>query len=181
MFAVIECGLGPRSALEVIDAGEVRIEKISHIIRDCRWGIHDISRTELTDRGLPRFNMPLELGLFLGARRFGAGVQRRKSCLVLDRERFRYQEFVSDIAGQDISAHGDDPVRAMKGVRDWLAASRAGTRHPPGQASIAARHARFTAELPAICAATHRDAGELTFAELTDVVFFWLKRELGGT
>ncbi|MBV9537403.1 MAG: hypothetical protein JOY70_00570 [Acidisphaera sp.] len=121
VFAIFECGLRPRSALEVIDAGEVRFEKIARIVRGCRWGIHDISRTELTTSGLPRFNMPLELGLFLGAQRFGDGTQRRKSCLVLDREHYRYQKFVSDIAGQDIAVHGNDPAGAIRAVRDWLA------------------------------------------------------------
>ncbi len=89
VFAVFECGLIPRCAQEIYDAGQVRIEKIASLIRDCRWGIHDISRTDLNPRGLPRFNMPLELGLFLGAARFGSGPQTRKSCLVLDRERYR--------------------------------------------------------------------------------------------
>ncbi|MBW8302017.1 MAG: hypothetical protein K0M60_20690, partial [Hydrogenophaga sp.] len=54
---------------------------------------------------LPRFNMPLELGLFLGAKRYGDTVQKRKKCLVLDCERYRYQKFISDIAGQDIDSH----------------------------------------------------------------------------
>lgn len=176
IFAVFECGLRPRCALEVYDAGEVRIEKIARIVGDCRWGIHDISRTELNTHGLPRFNMPLELGLFLGARRFGTGAQARKSCLVLDREPFRYREFISDIAGQDIVAHGNDPVRAIKAVRDWLASSKAGIRHPPGAEAISKRCDRFTSELPAICAATERD--DLTFTELADAVSTWLRAEL---
>ncbi|MEK6375316.1 MAG: hypothetical protein AABO58_21790 [Acidobacteriota bacterium] len=72
VFAVHDCGYIARCALEVDDASEVRIEKIAKIIASCKFGIHDISRTEL-DAGtdLPRFNMPLELGLFLGAKRFG--------------------------------------------------------------------------------------------------------------
>ena len=69
VFAVFECGLNPRCAQEVYDAEEVRIEKIIALIRDCRWGIHDISRTDLNLRNLPRFNMPLEPGLFLDAKR----------------------------------------------------------------------------------------------------------------
>ena len=35
-FAVFECGLRPRCAREVYDAGEVRIQKIGRIIQDCR-------------------------------------------------------------------------------------------------------------------------------------------------
>jgi hypothetical protein len=59
--------------LEAYDSGDVRIEKILDIIDQCKLGIHDISRTELNEHSLPRFNMPLELGLFLGKRRVQKG------------------------------------------------------------------------------------------------------------
>jgi hypothetical protein len=99
VFAVHDCGYIARSALEVDDASQVRIEKIAVIIGACRFGIHDISRTELdTATALPRFNMPLELGMFLGAKRYGRAEQKQKSCLILDVERHRYQKFISDIA-----------------------------------------------------------------------------------
>jgi hypothetical protein len=85
VFAIHDCGYIARSALEAEDSAEVRMDKIAKIIKDCRYGIHDISRTEVgADTGLPRFTMPLELGL------------------ILDRARYRYQQFCSDIAGQDI-------------------------------------------------------------------------------
>lgn len=72
VFAVFDCGFLPRCALEIEDGGEERIRKIKRIIRECRYGIHDISRVELDSKSrLPRFNMPLELGLFLGARNTG--------------------------------------------------------------------------------------------------------------
>ena len=180
VFAVFECGLNPRCAQEVYDAGQVRIEKIAALVRDCRWGIHDISRTDLNARKLPRFNMPLELGLFLGAGRFGTGQQRNKSCLVLDREKFRYQEFISDIAGQDIAAHDNDPLRAIKAVRDWLAVSRAGMSKPAGAAAIGRRYARFSNDLPAICAQAELQPDELTFVEYADMASTWLKKDLGG-
>ena len=68
VFVVNACGYHVRCALESQDAGEVRMVKILRLIRECQFGIHDISRTELDPaNGLPRFNMPLELGLFLGA------------------------------------------------------------------------------------------------------------------
>ena len=92
VFAIYDCGFIARCALEEEDASEVRIDKIYNIIADCRYGIHDISRTELDrDSNLPRFNMPLELGIFLGAKKFGIEEQKRKKCLVLDREQYRYQ------------------------------------------------------------------------------------------
>ena len=66
VFCVIECGYEPRCAMEASDGGHVRVEKITRIIADCAFGVHDISRTELDRKScLPRFNMPFELGLFL--------------------------------------------------------------------------------------------------------------------
>jgi hypothetical protein len=107
--------------LEHDDASQVRLEKIYRLIGSSAFGIHDISRTELDgENRLPRFNMPLELGVFLGAKQFGTGRHRSKRCLVLDRERYRFQRFISDIAGQDIKAHGNSPEIVVRTVRDWL-------------------------------------------------------------
>jgi hypothetical protein len=100
VFAVYECGFIARSARESRDASQVRIDKIFRIISECRYGIHDISRTELDGISrLPRFNMPLELGMFLAAKYYGNKREREKVCLVLDREKHRYQKFCSDIGG----------------------------------------------------------------------------------
>jgi hypothetical protein len=109
VFAVTRSGFNARSALETDDASENRFGKIQRIVEECPYGIHDISRTEANgDPPLPRFNMPLELGLFLGAKRYGA--QRRKAVLVLDTEQYRYQRFISDLSGQDIHAHGGNQI-----------------------------------------------------------------------
>jgi hypothetical protein len=180
VFAVFECGLIPRSAQEVYDTGVIRIEKIESRIKDCRWGIHDISRTELNANNLPRFNMPLEPGLFLGARRYGRPPQDRKSCLVLDRDKHRYQAFISDIAGQDIAAHGNQPDRAIKAVRDWMTVSRPGARKPAGANAIRGRFDRFNAELPAICSRNQLEVVQLTFVEYADLAYIWLKTDLAG-
>lgn len=64
--------------------------------------------------------MPFELGLFLAAKKFGASPQDRKKILILDRTRYRYQKFLSDIGGQDIKAHGDGPENLVRIVRGWL-------------------------------------------------------------
>src|SRR3954470_8265087 len=62
VFAAFDCGYVPRCALEADDAGQVRIEKILAMIRGCRLGVHDVSRTELDGaHSLPRFNMPSNL------------------------------------------------------------------------------------------------------------------------
>jgi hypothetical protein len=80
---------------------------------------------------LPRFNMPLELGAFLGARRFRS-IKAKKVTLVLDTERYRYREFCSDISGQDIQAHNKNPLEAIKVVRNWLRSNNPDVAIPGG-------------------------------------------------
>lgn len=90
VFAVVRSGFKPRCALETDDSSQVRFDKICAIIEQCRFGIHDISKTEPdAGSGLPRFNMPLELGLFLAAKKFGSPRQKKKKCIIFDRAAYR--------------------------------------------------------------------------------------------
>ncbi|MGB6118567.1 MAG: hypothetical protein WBF87_10125 [Mesorhizobium sp.] len=133
-------------------------------------GIHDISRTELDPaNSLPRFNMPLELGLFLGAKRFGDTKQKRKRCLVLDTERYRYQKFMSDIAGQDIEGHAGEVEKLVDKVRSFLNNAKRGAPLPSGAAVFEA-YQRFQAELPDICAKLEIEQERLEFKDLVWVV-----------
>ena len=177
VFAVVLCGFRARCALEVDDGSQPRIEKIFSIIEHCRFGIHDLSRTEPDDVfQLPRFNMPLELGMFLGVKRCGGRQQRRKSCLVLDTERYRYQKFMSDIAGQDIQAHGCEERRAIVAVRNWL--RTASGRKLPGGAEVFRRYQLFDRVLPQVCRHAELDPAELTFADFVSLTVEWLKVDL---
>lgn len=175
VFTVHDCGFLARCALEVDDGGEARIARINRIIRECRHGIHDISRTEL-DRieNLPRFNMPLELGLFLGAREFGTGRQKQKRALILDVERFRFQKFCSDISGQDVKAHEGSADKAIRAVRDWLATTLDGSVLLPSAVKMAERYGAFLAQLPSVCAPLHLDSNDLQFVELRTLVEEWV-------
>lgn len=178
VFAVHDSGFFARCAMEADNAGEVRIQKIARIIRDCRHGIHDLSRTEIDPNiALPRFNMPLELGMFLGAQMIGGGRQKSKNCLVLDLEKYRYRNFCSDISGQDIKAHGGDPMRALEAVRNWLGtfsvANGMGTI--PGSRKMRERYATFAAQLPVQCAGVHLEPDALGFLELRTLVQEWLR------
>jgi hypothetical protein len=175
VFAIHDCGFEARCALEAEDSGEERIRKIKRIIRECGFGVHDISRVQLDAANqLPRFNMPLELGLFLGAQEYGSGVQKKKRSLVLDSEPYRYQKFCSDIAGQDVRAHHDDPAKAVAAVRAMLSTALAGRARLPGEAAIRARYSRFRADLPGICRRLHVKVAELQFMELRSFVIEWL-------
>ena len=174
-FAVVDCGFRVRCALEIEDGSEVRVDKILRIISESKFGIHDISRTELDDvNDLPRFNMPLELGMFLGAKRFGGTAQKRKACLIVDNERYRYQKFISDIAGQDIKAHENSPEKLIGVVRDWLRGVSKRSTLPGGRA-IFKRYSKFVWELPALCAEIEIDPDDLIFADYANMVSVWLK------
>lgn len=177
VFAVHDAGFVARCALEVSDGTQNRLQKLLRIISECRFGVHDISRTEIDpDISLPRFNMPLELGLFLGCQRFGGRVQRLKSCLILDREPYRYQRFISDLAGQDIYSHDNQPEQAIGLIGNWLRteSKRVGI---PGKAAMCARYRRFQHDLPEICAQLNIQVEELVFVDYFQVVVQWLKKD----
>lgn len=177
VFAVYDCGFYPRTALEIDDSSEVRIEKIIRIVAECRLAVHDISRTQLDrDSRLPRFNMPLELGIFIGAKAFGVAEQSRKAAIVLDTDRFRYQKYISDIAGQDIRSHRRKPSEAIQQVRSFLSTHCAAGRILPGGNEIAARYAEFRRGLAGTMADLHVQPGELTFRDLTTLMVAWLHK-----
>lgn len=177
VFAVHDMGFRPRCALEASNAGQFRLEKILSIISECKYSIHDLSRTEPDpDTGLPRFNMPFELGLDLGCKKFGNLKQREKVCLIVDVERYRYQMFISDIAGQDISDHRGDARNAIGAVRNWLRLERDPLMViTPGGRKIAKRYEQFCRDLPALCVKLKWDTKRLPFADLSLAIAIWIK------
>jgi hypothetical protein len=175
VFAVFDCGFVARCALEIDDGSQIRIEKIFSIVEQCKFGIHDLSRTDLDQAtGLPRFNMPLELGIFLGAKRYGGDYNAEKSCLVLDIDRFRYQKFISDIAGQDIKSHENSADKAVACVRDWLNHA-SGRKTVPGPDAILKRYGEYRSQLPAICEKLQLLPHEMTFKDKAAVASKWLQ------
>jgi hypothetical protein len=179
VFAIHDCGFVARSALETDDGSQVRIDKIYDLIRRCKYGIHDISRTAPDGKTqLPRFNMPLELGIFMGAKRYGGQRQKAKRALILDSERYRYQKFCSDIAGQDVRAHGDSARGAIRCVRDWLRAcpDTKGISLPSTN-TIVKRYLAFHRQLPRICRQADLDLADLAFNDYTILVVAWLRTQ----
>lgn len=175
LFAIYKCGFRPRCAMEVDDAGDIRIEKINKIISECRFGIHDISRTELdAAHQLPRFNMPLELGIFLGAKKFGSAKQKTKICIIFDKEKYRYQKYISDIAGQDIKAHGNQPETLIKSLRNALNAANL-NGHIAGATAIIESYNQFQAKLPDLMKELHLQDEDVTYADKTQMIEQWLK------
>ena len=117
LFTVVFCGLKPRLS-ETRDSDSIRIRQIQGLIEDSKFSIHDLSRIEgLRDGDLPRFNMPFELGLDLGCKRYS---NSNKRCLILEEQPYRYKQVLSDISGQDIKSHNNEPIMMVKAVRDWI-------------------------------------------------------------
>jgi hypothetical protein len=119
--------------------------------------------------------MPLEFGIFLGAKVYGSGRQKKKTCLILDTEPYRYQKFISDIAGQDICAHNNDPKTAVKTVRTWLATNSHSTRIIPGGDATWTRYQRFVAKLPDTLRRFKLKDDEAVFKTYTRIVWEWLE------
>jgi hypothetical protein len=174
VFAVQIAGFTPRCAKEVSNTADLRLQKIKNIISECKYGIHDISRTELSPNGLPRFNMPLELGIDLGCKEFGSRLQKSKSLLILDRSENRYVKFISDIRGQDPKSHAGNSRRAVNQVRDWLS-DQSGLETLPGGDYMFRRYRRFLNDLPALCKAAKQNIKKLTFGDFVKIARVWLE------
>ena len=149
MFAIIACGYRVRCALEEDDSGNIRLDKLVRLIRECPRSIHDLSRIELGDNELPRFNMPFELGLALGAKRFGGQSHKNDRIKIMVAEPYRLPAYLSDLGGNDPSAHHSNAQDAIRIVRNFLQHAPTGGILP-GPVRLAENFERFKAETPEI-------------------------------
>lgn len=170
VYSVYRCGFFPTSAMADDNALDNRIDKIFALIERCRYGIHDLSRTELSANQLPRFNMPFELGLFFGARRYGNSKQRKKNAMVFEKTRFQYQQYLSDISGVDIKAHTNDVQKVIREVRNWLSTTSKRKTIPPAP-TVIANYEDFLAKLPALTATLgYKNSNEIPFNDYCQIV-----------
>ena len=120
LFTVLYLGYKPKIS-QTQSSSDIRVNQIKSYIKDSKFGIHDLSRCKpLKEGDLPRFNMPYELGLDVGCLEFGSRKLKTKKILILETDRFHYQKVLSDIAGQDIENHDDDPQTLIRKIRDWF-------------------------------------------------------------
>ncbi len=172
-FTVFACGFRLRSGLEIDDGSYARLEKILNMVAECAFGIHDLSRTQLDAvNNLPRFNMPFELGIFVGAKRFGGHEQTKKRALVLDVEPYRYQRFISDINGMDIRGHGGSPDQAIVAVRNWLVSGS--RRRIAAGPLIVNAYARFLIDFPGNATSAGFDPANVPYVDFEFMVTDWL-------
>ncbi len=175
IFTILDAGFVPRCSLEVDDATQFRLAAIIEIIQDCRYGVHDLSRTDLDPQShLPRFNMPFELGVFNSAKSFGDTKQKRKKCLILEKQKYRYQKFISDIAGIDVTPHQNSQKKLILAIRNWLVTASRRTSIPPGE-EIYRRFRTFQTGMRRACRQRSLDYDSMLFIELVKNMTDWLR------
>ena len=171
-FTVRRCGFRLRCSKEFEDSSGIRIKNIVQLIRESRYSIHDLSRVSVDEVArLPRFNMPLELGICIGAIEFGDKHRKDHAYLILESQKFRFKQFVSDLSGQDIQHHNDDPLIAIKCIRNWL--SKKTPEIIPSASIIALEYEQFCKELPMLCELNQWRQAELTYGEYSHLVASW--------
>lgn len=175
LFAIIDLGFAPRIALESLDSGRPRFEKIVGLIAGAKFAIHDLSRVQAEAAGeFYRLNMPFELGLDVGCRAYRGGKWVGKRCLILGAEAYKHQAALSDMANSDIGVHGNEPAKALSVVRNWLK-NEAGVE-TQGPSTIWDRFLRFMEDNALALKAngySDADVSNLPVAELIDGMRQW--------
>jgi hypothetical protein len=120
-FCCVSFGFAPRLASENMDSASIRLGRITALIKECRYSVHDLSRSQASKKGeFARMNMPFELGVDYGCRAYSEHPLNQKRILILDEKRYRYQAALSDLAGCDPEAHDGDYEKLITVVRNWL-------------------------------------------------------------
>ena len=174
IFTVVDAGFIPRCSKEIDDGTEFRLGAIVSLIDECRYGIHDLSRVELDkENSLPRFNMPFELGIFWGSKKFGNDDQQKKKCIILEKDQYRYQKFISDLSGVDVKAHSNNLKNVIFAVRNWLVTASRRTTIPEAS-HINKRFRQFQIKMRKICNVNGSTYDSMPFIELVQNMTDWL-------
>jgi hypothetical protein len=124
VVGLVRLGFEPRVTVAVPnDIG--RLDTIIDLIQHCEYSIHDLSRIQPSASGIPRFNMPLELGLALYRSRTTTKEHR---VYIFEQENYRIQQSTSDLNGLDPWIHDGTPKGVMSQLRNvFLRESEAST------------------------------------------------------
>lgn len=108
---LVGLGRSPHCVLEVAEKGQGRLTRIFELMASCDASIHDLSRIGLSG-GVPRFNMPFELGLAWSLSRQAKG----HAFYVFEAREHRLQKSLSDLNGHDPEIHGDKQHGVLNAV-----------------------------------------------------------------
>lgn len=159
IFCITAAGYRVRCALEEDDSGDIRLEKLVRLIKESALSIHDLSRTELNADELPRFNMPFELGLAVAAKKFASKHKSDKIKIMVSKP-YKLPAYLSDLGGNDPSAHNADAQTVIRIVRDFLQHTPSGDVLP-GPTKLIGVYQAFQASLPDIAAGIEFQADEV--------------------
>ncbi len=120
LYVIIKNGYNPRLAAEISDSGQLRLDKIIEIIKDCKYSIHDLSivKSKIVNE-YARMNMPFELGIDYGLRVSIDKNLNSKKFLILEKTKYDYQKAISDINGFDIKVHENDTQKLFDCLYTW--------------------------------------------------------------
>ena len=106
--------LGLRINVSLAVPNQGRLDAIIGLIEASDFSVHDLSRVE-SSRGIPRFNMPLELGLaLLHSKRS----KKPHVVYIFDKKAYQAQKSTSDVNGIDPQIHRGRPKALMVGLRN---------------------------------------------------------------
>lgn len=174
LFTIIYLDLIPQIS-ETADSGQTRINHIVDLMSISKYSIHDLSRVEKIKRNdYPRFNMPFECGIDFGLKMSNFEKFGEKRFLILEKEPYRYKSIISDIAGNDIKAHKEDPEEIIKAVRDWF---KVLLKDVPWYKTIWLAYAEFETDFEQILVANGYDPksiSSITFSDIIENMTVWI-------
>jgi hypothetical protein len=153
IVGLTQLGFDINATLAVPNQG--RLDRIVSLIKESDVSIHDLSRIELSS-GIPRFNIPLELGLALF---HSYATKGRHRVFVFEKKPYRMMHSTSDISGIDPQIHQGKPSGVMVGLRNIFHQPERTTTVPEMLASYRA----VRRKLPAL----RRNAGSQSLFEVS--------------
>lgn len=175
LFCIVYLGFHPRIATERADSAESRLSKIIELIEASKYSVHDLSRSQASAAGEHfRLNMPFELGIDFGCRRYAEGCADKK-ILILEQRRYQLKAALSDLAGCDVEPRGNNFGNAMRKVRNWLV-SEAGAAKV-GASSILGKYINFQQwyyETQLAAGFSEEDIKDYPTSELLDAMNEWI-------
>ena len=96
--------------------------------------------------------------------------------MIFDREAYRYQKFLSDLAGCDPCPHNCSPIDAIIAIRNWL--SREQKEILPGPIHLNLWFKLYQSAIPGICEELGLRPDSLSFTDLSLAMNDWFQRRL---
>ena len=171
VLTVVARGFVPRSARENEGQAELRMARVAKGLMTSKYSIHDLSRYRTEGSKLPRFNMPLELGMAVGLyyeRRSIAQAEvdrplREPNWLALVPKKHIHQKYISDLAGFDLGPYAS-VWSVIVAVGSWLVLQPDYREPSPKAVTVFEAYPEYCALLSRL----EKDEGKLTWPMIVD-------------